>query len=394
MTLRTTGGLSLPELTKNEMRNGGAVSTTYTSYGSRTIGVIKSIDSVYTGKFVPRKIRLNPVVIKTGSGKCTPGMERTVHKTASTYWRSTSGPWISHLGWAWPVWDANLASYSRNKCDAKLNQAELDIGMMLAEMQETIKFLVNPIMNLSKFLKEYKGCRASIDSFGNTWLAFKYGAEPLVKDINDIIDYINRKLVDNPYTFRKKKGQYVDKKTETVLLGIGSPLMRCNTQSIRTYSRKSVSNVYYQLVLECAERMRAKRFGWDLEQALALGWELIPYSFVVDWFVDVGNWLRAISPSSHADVLGRCTSQHVVMTVQNEHVGDFSPTDPNYIKQAFTPPVYNWYVTWLERRVDPSGVGVPSLVPRALGFEKSLSGLCLLWQQLSNLLIKQGFKNA
>lgn len=388
--MKATGTLALPPICTNVVCNAGTQSTSTTQYGSASIGSYKSIDSVYTGRFKPGEIRLNPVVIKTGGGSVTGGLEKVVNKTSSTTWRTTEGPWITHQGWQWPVWDANLARFTSAKAEAKLNSAELDVGMMLAELGETIGFLRNPIKSLTDFLKGPSSLKRGIDAAGGSWLTYQYGFKPLVNDINDTIEHINNFIIKAPRKLWKKKGRFTSETTSTLTLPNGSPLTRCSVQSVRKTVTAGTSNVYYQLLLEAACRTEAKMYGLDLSQALGLGWELIPYSFVVDWFVNVGDWLKAISPASHANVVGRCTSQHVTYTVKNSLVGDFRPIDyVNYNLMQIVPPVYQWTCNWYERRVDPAMPVMPAFSPRTLGLERSITGIALLWQQLGPLLMKR-----
>jgi hypothetical protein len=56
--------------------------------------------------------------------------------------------------------------------------------------------------------------------------------------------------------------------------------------------------------------------GFSTAGLFALPWELIPYSFVVDWFVNVSDYLRALAPSPSFHHLGSClTGKHEYTTV-------------------------------------------------------------------------------
>jgi hypothetical protein len=37
-------------------------------------------------------------------------------------------------------------------------------------------------------------------------------------------------------------------------------------------------------------------------------WELVPWSFVVDWFVNVGDWIQAVTPNPSVTVKGSWTT--------------------------------------------------------------------------------------
>lgn len=56
--------------------------------------------------------------------------------------------------------------------------------------------------------------------------------------------------------------------------------------------------------------------GLDLSGVLGAAWERIPYSFVLDWFVDMGSWLKAIVPVSGVTTLGNSVStSHIIENV-------------------------------------------------------------------------------
>jgi hypothetical protein len=48
--------------------------------------------------------------------------------------------------------------------------------------------------------------------------------------------------------------------------------------------------------------------GVGFKDLLTLPWELVPFSFVFDWFVNVGDRLRAAVPTSGFKELGSCTT--------------------------------------------------------------------------------------
>jgi hypothetical protein len=47
----------------------------------------------------------------------------------------------------------------------------------------------------------------------------------------------------------------------------------------------------------------------DLINPLSIGWEVIPYSFVVDWFAPIGNTLSSLTATAGLDFLGGYGSQ-------------------------------------------------------------------------------------
>jgi hypothetical protein len=47
-----------------------------------------------------------------------------------------------------------------------------------------------------------------------------------------------------------------------------------------------------------------RTLGLRVQDFPATLWELMPWSFVADWFVNVGSWLRVVSPIPGLNILG------------------------------------------------------------------------------------------
>jgi hypothetical protein len=45
-------------------------------------------------------------------------------------------------------------------------------------------------------------------------------------------------------------------------------------------------------------------FGLSFKEIPITAWELVPYSFVIDWFVNAGDYIQAVTPKLGVKVLG------------------------------------------------------------------------------------------
>lgn len=57
------------------------------------------------------------------------------------------------------------------------------------------------------------------------------------------------------------------------------------------------------LELKYSSAALAAQTGFGVTDPLLLAWELTPFSFVFDWFIDVGSWLEAMSSLNGWNVL-------------------------------------------------------------------------------------------
>lgn len=115
-----------------------------------------------------------------------------------------------------------------------------------------------------------------------TWLEYHFGWDPLVKDIYNCV-----KILENPYdpkvVIKRATG------SETVYDGNRSDYNRWRVDRVSKYgwrlsAKLSVSN---------PNLFRASQLG--LVNPAAVAWELVPFSFVVDWFLPVGEFLNSYS---------------------------------------------------------------------------------------------------
>lgn len=118
--------------------------------------------------------------------------------------------------------------------------------------------------------------------------------------------------------------------------------------------RRRTTRIYeerYGILYETAVIARmAANLG--LSRPLSTAWELVPYSFVVDWFVNVGAWLDAIQPSLAHKTLGAWVSSRDNYVTTFETVSIENGTKPNWsqtltctlagTKQTLTKQRYLW----------------------------------------------------
>jgi len=115
---------------------------------------------------------------------------------------------------------------------------------------------------------------------------------------------------------------------------------------------------------------------------LTLPWELIPYSFVVDWFVNIGDFIGAMSPSLGWTQLGSC---HVL---KREKVLQLAPlqTTPGSAVEAILKPATGSYKLTQTSVSRQAGLSAPGLVVKSdfrfSNLTRCLDAYSLLAQQV------------
>jgi hypothetical protein len=133
--------------------------------------------------------------------------------------------------------------------------------------------------------------RSNPRDWGSLWLEWTYGWKPLAGSIYGAADQMV-KVATSPdvrsLPVNSKSSEKGDRRTTKTTNGDGSHV---------TKTEESV----YQCRIVAYYSMLNSRFnavaGLTSLNPVSIAWELVPYSFVADWFVDIGGYLRNMESS-------------------------------------------------------------------------------------------------
>lgn len=201
-----------------------------------------------------------------------------------------------------------------NKALAKINDKQFDLGVFLGELPETIAFIHQGAQTILQDyvaaakradradksrarLRKKPPTRSNLKRINNLtnliasiWLSYRYGVMPLYYA-----------LVDAVKTFEKG-------------------LNKARRVTVKTSAKQTVDGVYHEpestqrgsvkvRVTLTADVTATMQTSLGLDNPALIAWELVPLSFVFDWFIDVGEFLTAFQPSGNTFVAGSISTK-------------------------------------------------------------------------------------
>jgi hypothetical protein len=212
-----------------------------------------------------------------------------------------------------------------NACFAKMNQSPLMAGEFASGFTQTLSMLRRPFRSAIELVSEIGKSRARRLALKRTltwtkatmqaWLEYRYGWKPLIMDCDTAIVEAQKLRAKHEFVRSvARAGRTVTHKESKnyLLTGLGSWTTLSSYGTAEFSGECSVTaGVIYEVNTprSTAERV-VTSLGLLPKDVPATVWEIIPFSFVVDWFAGVGNWISANVPNPNVRVLGSwCTEK-------------------------------------------------------------------------------------
>lgn len=193
--------------------------------------------------------------------------------------------------------DNNKLWFDRLKAGvyAKANSPTVSIATTLAEGRETLKYLFDTLRQISALItrmRSFKGFDWSDPKYlglpSQKWLEFRYAIMPLYLEAQSYIDAIQKGIA--------KREKVQDGFKEQGIVTTSTQEFAFNTTGGTNYWKWNVRETTTRkggAALWLSAHSDANPFGtgaWDVIQG---AWEATTLSFLIDWFVDVGDWLAS-----------------------------------------------------------------------------------------------------
>jgi hypothetical protein len=221
-------------------------------------------------------------------------------KTALSPWRPTE--------------DLAVCDLAISKLRRKVLEQDVNVGVILAEARKTsdmvyntarrialairalrkgdlvrLSSLINVHPTLAKDLaKDLKFTKRDVHSY---WLEMQYGWKPLLQDVEGMATAFAKT--------RTSRASILHAQSRSTIKYPTSPPSGSFSGLTGDVTHEGKSWITYRIRNDIT--VAANRLG--LLNPLSVAWELVPFSFIADWFVNVGDYIEECSAFSGIDIL-------------------------------------------------------------------------------------------
>lgn len=191
---------------------------------------------------------------------------------------------------------------------SRSRDAKAQMLVTLGELPETVGMLRDPFLKLAHRGRQFqkllpRNARRTLSAITNAWLQVRYGVLPLISEVETYRSLVESKFeVDLTPLLKARAGSSSSTTTsKSFVRASGGGYFRGSEDTVLS-TRFHATN-YYRVA-----NSFQRAYGLDVAGVLGAAWELIPYSFVIDWFADIGGWIQRVVPNSSVQDLANCLS--------------------------------------------------------------------------------------
>jgi len=194
------------------------------------------------------------------------------------------------------LFDNNLQNAALSKLASKVKGHDFNLAVAVGEGKQTMSMVYNALTSIggavvaarrgdfrlaaSHFATTTNARKFKSKELAGRWLELQYGWLPLLSDVHESV---------NAYHALTKHAR-----TNTVSAQVTERGTFDGSQSQINWSGIGPYKASRRIIYEMTENISAPR-SLGLTDPLTLMWELLPYSFVVDWFIPIGSYLENLN---------------------------------------------------------------------------------------------------
>lgn len=202
--------------------------------------------------------------------------------------------------------NSSLVTEACTKVLSDRGRSDSNLWESLAEINSTLAMITDLLLAIRRLnFQAYR--RAGVS--GN-YLQWRYGVSPLIADLQAALEGLQKRVG------KVRKFTRASSSEDATVTKNGSFVY--DSRMNVSYTRK-ITHVASVRAVSVDEFFADLGFnlGFSMKGLLTLPWELLGYSFVYDWFANIGDYIGALIPSLSWNQLGSCytlTSEKTCIT--------------------------------------------------------------------------------
>jgi hypothetical protein len=197
------------------------------------------------------------------------------------------------------AYDPTLVSKSQIAARLKLKGSKVDLGVAFGERKQTARLLGDTASQLAKSIVQLKHgkVRDAMRTLGlsskkglprgsnvpQKWLELQYGWKPLLSDVYGAADALSKR--------QKSDWRITAKATRS---SKGERTHKFNSWDLGTCRASYRASAFTRIDALPENEAVISLASLGVTNPLTIGWELLPFSFVVDWFIPIGDYLQSL----------------------------------------------------------------------------------------------------
>lgn len=225
----------------------------------------------------------------------------------------------------------SLKTELTNQCIEKIAGADANLAVGWAERQKTLD-MCGGLLRKAAYIVRRRGHRPRREGrrgerFIDNWLEFQYGITPTLLDLFGCAQAAEDLMVNRPPRITASASRHVpiSNSTTTTRASIGSLSWVCD--KITSLSVAGGVKMRMDAAVNNPHVRTLQQVG--LLNPLTFAWELIPYSFVIDWVVNIGEYVGQLSAFAGLGFLGTCTTTYWTRQCEIYYGGNVAQPVPN-----------------------------------------------------------------
>lgn len=242
---------------------------------------------------------MSQTIETTWGSDCGWYQKNTVSNPGSTYnGESTKDFVITAVGAPWHIMQPGVpdawVTEAATKVISKLNASQVQITTNLLKLKSNVGLVAGAFQRLKSYIRKFSRGRSDpaglVDAVATSWLEGRYGWRVFLREIDKYLQAIAQDLVEpTREVARASVSGSIGTWAETGYVGTGVGNIACTTTT--TVAGAVRCGILHQDSVQNG----ADVFGFRLSDIPYSAWDLVPFSFVLNWAFNVDTLLKTLS---------------------------------------------------------------------------------------------------